>query len=111
MSCRYFFLLYRIFSGSAFAEVANALFFQQRTETDDHMQKHMQKERGISLMEVIIVLFIMALPVSFIHVSWESYRERRYLTETAALFHQYLSSHKLKATYLNENPENSRYFR
>ncbi|MEM8180716.1 prepilin-type N-terminal cleavage/methylation domain-containing protein [Morganella morganii subsp. sibonii] len=66
------------------------------------MQKHMRKDRGISLMEVIIVLFIMALPVSFIHVSWESYRERRYLTETAALFHQYLSSHKLKATYLNE---------
>ena len=53
-------------------------------------------------MEVIIVLFIMALPVSFINISWESHRERRYLTETAALFQQYLSSHKLKATYLNE---------
>ncbi|RUT67456.1 peptidase [Morganella morganii] len=62
----------------------------------------MQKERGISLMEVIIVLFIMALPVSFINISWEIHRERRYLTETAALFQQYLSSHKLKATYLNE---------
>ncbi|MBW5407929.1 peptidase [Morganella morganii] len=62
----------------------------------------MQTERGISLMEAIIVLFIMALPVSFINISWESYRERRYLTETAALFQQYLSSHKLKATYLNE---------
>lgn len=62
----------------------------------------MQTERGISLMEVIIVLFIMALPVSFINISWESHRERRYLTETAALFQQYLSSHKLKATYLNE---------
>lgn len=62
----------------------------------------MQTERGISLMEVIIVLFIMALPFSFINISWESHRERRYLTETAALFQQYLSSHKLKATYLNE---------
>ena len=53
---------------------------------------------GISLMEAAIVLFIMALPVSFINISWESHRERRYLTETAfALFQQYLSSHKLKA--------------
>lgn len=62
----------------------------------------MLTERGISLMEVIIVLFIMALPVSFINISWENYRERRYLTDTAVLFQQYLSSHKLKATYLNE---------
>lgn len=62
----------------------------------------MQTERGLSLMEVIIVLFIMALPVSFINISWGNHKERRYLTETAALFQQYLSSHKLKATYLNE---------
>lgn len=62
----------------------------------------MQTEKGISLMEMIIVLFIMALPVTILGVSWENFREKRYLTETAALFHQYLSSHKLRATYLNE---------
>ncbi|OBU03054.1 peptidase [Morganella psychrotolerans] len=70
----------------------------------------MQTEKGISLMEMIIVLFIMALPVTMLGVSWENFREKRYLTETAALFHQYLSSHKLRATYLNETRQISIFF-